>query len=313
MEDTTNTTVEQEQTSDGFVEGWDEDTPVSDEADQPEEQTEGGSEQVAEEDPATEEPGGTAQTSQQTTERFGEGTGTEDGQQAAEGGETTQAQQPPADAPKTWTLRHLDEIRTVGEADMVVLAQKGLDYDRIRGKYDESRPVMELFGSFANQAGMSVPDYVAYIRTQAKKAMGMSEAEAKRAVELEDREAAVAAKEAADAQRQTAQSQAAAAQASLEARRRADILEFQKTFPDVAKDPKSIPQEVWAEVRKGTSLVAAYSKYALAQAQTAQQTAEHKAEAATQNQKNADRSTGSMKTAGESTKGKDPFMDGFDE
>ena len=42
MEDTTNTTVEQEQTSDGFMEGWNEDTPVSDEADQPEEQTEGG-------------------------------------------------------------------------------------------------------------------------------------------------------------------------------------------------------------------------------------------------------------------------------
>ena len=313
MEDTTNTTVEQEQTSDGFMEGWDEDTLVSDEADQPEEQTEGGSEQVAEEDPATEETGGTAQTSQQTTEQGGEGTGAEDGQQAAEGGDTTQAQQPPVDAPKTWTLRHLDQVHTVGEADMVVLAQKGLDYDRIRGKYDESRPVMELFGSFAKQAGMSVPDYVAYIRTQAKKATGMSEAEAKRAVELEDREVAVAAKEAADAQRQTAQSQAAAAQASMEARRRADILEFQKTFPDVAKDPKSIPQEVWAEVRKGTSLVAAYSKYALAQAQTAQQTAEHKAAAATQNQKNAARSTGSMKTAGESTQGKDPFMDGFDE
>lgn len=312
MEDITNTAVEQEQTSDGFMEGWDEDAPVSDAADQPEEQTEGGGEQAAEEEPATEETDGTAQTAQQTTERSGEGTGTEDGQQAAEGSETTQTQQPPADAPKTWTLRHLDEVHTVGEADMVVLAQKGLDYDRIRGKYDESRPVMELFGSFAKQAGMSVTDYVAHIRTQAKQATGMSEAEAKRAVELEDREAVVAAKEAAEAQRQNAANQAAAAQTNAEARRRADILEFQKTFPDVAKDPKSIPQEVWDEVRKGTSLVAAYSKYAIAQAQTAQQTAEHKAEAATQNQKNAARSTGSMRTAGESTQGKDPFMDGFD-
>lgn len=312
MEDTANITVEQEQTSDGFVEGWDEDTPASDTEDQPEEQTEGGSEQVAEEDPATEKTGGTEQTAQQTTEQDGEGTDT-DGQQTGEGSETTQTQQPQADAPKTWTLRHLDEVRTVGEADMVVLAQKGMDYDRIRSKYDESRPVMELFGSFAKQAGMSVPDYVAHIRTQAKKATGMSEAEAKRAVELEDREAVVAAKEAAEAQRQNAANQAAAAQTNAEARRRADILEFQKTFPDVAKDPKSIPQEVWAEVRKGTSLVAAYSKYAIAQAQTARQAAEHEAAAASQNQKNAARSTGSMKTAGDSAKGKDPFMDGFDD
>ena len=41
-----------------------------------------------------------------------------------------------------WTLRHMDEVRQVGEADMVVLAQKGMDYDRIREKYDESKPVM---------------------------------------------------------------------------------------------------------------------------------------------------------------------------
>ena len=299
MEDMTNTAVEQKQTSDSFMEGWDDEPANSSEAaDQPEELTEGGSEQENAEGTAHENTDGTQQPQQPT---------------GAEGGEETptQTEQPPADAPKTWTLRHLDEVKTVGEADMVVLAQKGLDYDRIRSKYDESKPVMDLFGSFAKQAGMSVSDYVAYIRTQAKQATGMSEAEAKRAVDLEDREAAVAAKEAADAQRQTAQNNAAAAQASMEARRQADILEFQKAFPDVAKDPKSIPAEVWAQVRSGTSLTVAYSKYALAKAQTAQKEAEHRAEAAAQNTRNAERSTGSMKTAGAATAGKDPFMDGF--
>ena len=205
----------------------------------------------------------------------------------------------------------MDETRTVGEADMVALAQKGMDYDRIRGKYDESKPVMELFGSFAKQAGMSIPDYVAFIRTQAKQATGMSEAEARRAVDLEDREAAVAVKEAAEEQRQSAATQAAEARSNTEARRRADILEFQQTFPDVAKDPKSIPQEVWADVRKGSSLVAAYSKYALAQARAAQQTAEQKAAASAQNQKNAARSSGSMRSAGENNKASDPFLDGW--
>lgn len=287
MDETTNTTVEQEQTSDGFLEGWHDEEPTESEAaDQPEEQTvEDGGEETPLEGPAED----------QQTEN--EPVSTE----------------PPtkADVPKSWTLNHLGESRQVNEAELVSLAQMGLDSERIRGKWDEAKPVMELFRGFAKQAGMSVADYVSYIRTQAKQQGGMSEAEAKRAVELEDREAAVAAKEAAEAERQAEQSRRSAAANDADTRRRADILEFQKTFPDAAKDPKSIPQSVWAEVNQGSSLVAAYSRYAIAQAQTAQKTAERKAEAVTQNQKNAGRSTGSMKTAGESSKGRDPFMDGF--
>ena len=231
------------------------------------------------------------------------------------GGENAQQQaetQPKADAPKMWTLRHMDEVRQVGEADMVVLAQKGLDYDRIRGKYDESKPVMELFGSFAKQAGMSIPDYVSFIRTQAKQASGMSEAEARRTVELEDREAAVSAKEAEEAQRQNGANQAAQARAAADARRNADIAEFQRLFPDAAKDPKAIPQEVWASVRSGMSLVSAYSKYAVDQANAARQAAAQKAAAYAQNQQNASRSTGSMQSAGEPNGSKDPFMEGWD-
>lgn len=286
MDETTNTTVEQEQTSDSFVEGWDENEPaVSEPEDQPEAQT---AETGAEETPP--------ETSAETIE---------------EPNEAPAEQQTEADVPKSWTLNHLGESRQVGEADIIVLAQKGLDYDRIRGKWDEAKPVMELFGGFAKQAGMRVADYVSYIRTQAKQQGGMSEAEAKRAVELEDREAAVAAKEAAEAEHQAAQERRSTAANDAESRRRADILEFQKTFPNVAKDPKSIPPVVWAEVNKGSSLVAAYSRYAIAQARTAQKTAERKAEAVAQNQKNAGRSTGSMKTAGDGSKGKDPFMDGF--
>lgn len=295
MEEMTNTTVEQEQTSDSFMEGWNDEEPaVSEPENQPEAQA---AEVGGEEIPAKEQP---------AAEPEGQQTGTEE-----TGGEPVTEQPERADVPKTWTLNHLGESRQVGEADMVVLAQKGMDYDRIRGKWDEAKPVLELFGGFAKQAGMSVADYVSFIRTQAKQQGGMSEAEAKRAVELEDREAAVAAKEAAEAARQAAQERTSAAANDAESRRRADILEFQKTFPDVAKAPQSIPPEVWAEVNRGASLVAAYSKYAIAQAQTAQKTAERKAEAVTQNQKNAGRSTGSMKTAGDGTKGRDPFVEGF--
>ena len=287
MEETTNTAVEQEQTSDSFMEGWD-DEPAADAADQPEEAAEEGAE------PEQAEP--------------------ETKSETAPGADTSgqdQQEKPKEDAPKVWTLRHMDEVKQVGEADMVILAQKGMDYDRIREKYEESKPVMELFGGFAKQAGMSVQDYVARIRFQAKQAQGLSEAEAKRSIDLEDREAAVSAKEAEEAQRQQAAAQALQAQNTADARRRADVAEFQKTFPDAAKDPKSIPAEVWADVRNGSTLVAAYAKYTVAQAKAAQQAAEQRAESTAQNQKNAVRSTGSMKSAGENLNSKDPFLEGW--
>lgn len=114
---------------------------------------------------------------------------------------------------------------------MISLAQKGLDYDRIREKYDESKPVMELFGQFAKQAGMDIPAYVAYIRTQAKKAGGMSDDEAKRAVELEDREAAVAAKENQQKDAEAHQQTENQAKSDAAEKRKADIEQFRKEFP----------------------------------------------------------------------------------
>ena len=306
MENEIQITQETPETTDGFLDGWGEqdsestaDTQSETTPAQEQEQTDSDSQQ---ETPAEGQGETGGQTQPETT---GVDAGGENAQQQAE-------TQPKADAPKMWTLRHMDEVRQVGEADMVVLAQKGMDYDRIRSKYDESKPVMELFGTFAKQAGMSVTDYLSYIRTQAKQASGMSEAEAKRAVDLEDREAAVSAKEAAEAQRQGAANQAAQARAAADARRSADIAEFQKLFPDAAKDPKAIPQEVWANVRSGMSLVSAYSKYAVDQANAARQAAEQKAAASAQNQQNASRSTGSMQSAGESLSSKDPFMEGWD-
>jgi hypothetical protein len=106
--------------------------------------------------------------------------------------------------------------------------------------------------------------------------------------------------------------QANQAQAQRDARRSADIAEFSKTFPDAAKDPQSIPQEVWADVRSGMTLVSAYSKYTVAQANAAREAAEQKAAAAAQNQTNTARSTGSMASAGTNTKSRDPFLEGWD-
>lgn len=282
MEHEAMTGMEATETTDSFMDGWD-DVDAAEAADQREDVTEEGS---GEEAPSAEE--GSAEAAEPPAQS-----------------ETAEEMAPAAEAPKTWVLRYMDEDKTVGETEMTVLAQKGMDYDRIRTKYDESKPVMELMSRLAREAGTDVQTYIADLRTMVKQSNGMSEAEAKRAVELEDREAAVAEKE-------RAAKSAEHKPAPSDEGRKADIERFRMTFPDAAKDPKAIPQEVWADVGKGLSLVEAYSKYAVAKAQEAQLTAERKASAAVQNRKNAERATGSMRSAGEGAKGRDPFAEGFD-
>lgn len=293
MEENTVTTVETEQTSDAFMEGWDdtESYGLTDQLEPVEEAPAAASDAEAE-GAAEKEP---APVAEQTSSELRES------EQQAEPA-------PQVDAPKTWTLQHMDESKSVNETELVTLAQKGMDYDRIRSKWDEAKPVMELFNQFAVKAGMSVSDYIAHIRMQAKQSQGMSEEEAKRSVDLEDREAIIAAKEAQQAAETTAQTR----RSEADARRQADIEAFRKIYPDAAKDPKGIPAEVWQRVNEGMNLVAAYAVYDAKQARAAQLAAEQKAAAAMQNQANAARSTGSMHSSGDNTKAKDPFLDGWD-
>ena len=306
MENVENMSVQEEQTADqqdAFLDGW-------------------GDEQTAQDAPETSETAEGEDTAEEETEPASE---TEGAQSAPDGGaaETaaeagaeaqTETTEQKADAPeKTWTLRHMDETKNVGEAEMVTLAQKGMDYDRIRAKYDESKPAMEILSIFAKQKGVSVADYVSFLRTEAKKADGLSEAEARRSIELEDREAAVTAREAEQAAERQAAEQANAAANAAAQRRKADIDEFAREYPDVARNPDAIPKEVWDAVAAGSSLTVAYAKYTAKQAREEAERTRNAAQAAQQNVKNAARSTGSMQSAGQNAGGRDPFLEGWGE
>ena len=306
MENVENMSVQEEQNADqqdAFLDGW-------------------GDEQTAQDAPETSETAEGEDTAEEVTESVSE---TEDAQSASDGGaaETaaeagaeaqTETTEQKADAPeKTWTLRHMDETKNVGEAEMVTLAQKGMDYDRIRAKYDESKPAMEILSIFAKQKGVSVADYVSFLRTEAKKADGLSEAEARRSIELEDREAAVTAREAEQAAERQAAEQANAAANAAAQRRKADIDEFAREYPDVARNPDAIPKEVWDAVAAGSSLTVAYAKYTAKQAREEAERTRSAAQAAQQNIKNAARSTGSMQSAGQNAGGRDSFLEGWGE
>ncbi|HWS44189.1 MAG TPA: hypothetical protein VN421_14025 [Pseudoflavonifractor sp.] len=163
-----------------------------------------------------------------------------------------------------FTLKHLDEVKTVNRDEVVVLAQKGMDYDRIRQERDQLRahrqevdPALELVRSFASRSGMDLGGYLDYCRKQELTALGYSE-------------------------------RGAAAQVAEERRTQArerDMRAFIETYPEVKAE--SIPAEVWQRVARGDSLSAAYTMYQ-------NRTLEHRLSAERQNRQNRQRTPGGL-------------------
>ena len=180
--------------------------------------------------------------------------------------EPAEQEEPKADQPELFTLKNRDETKQVTRDELVAMAQKGWDYDHIREERDQLRqyrqeadPALELVKSYAQRSGMNVADYLDYCRRQELMAKGMTEQDAAQKVTME--------KERADLDRQRAEIQAyrqqqnsiaQKAQEQAQARQR-DIEAFYRAYPGV--DPKSIPQEVWNEVKNGDSLTNSYTRY----------------------------------------------------
>lgn len=299
MDEMENTSMEMETPADqrdAFLDGWDGSDDVMDTDQTGTEADETAADTVDAEDDAeagSDAEAGDAETPAETQDAEGS-------QQDAESGESREA---------AWIIKHNGTELTVRQRDITPeLLQKGVDYDRIRGKYDEAKPVMEVFSGLAQANGMSVPDYVRVVRAAMKKAEGLNDEEAERAIALEDREAAVSAREAEQQENETEESRRSQRVSS-------DIQEFSTAFPEVFKqaenDPEVIPQSVWEDVRKGLSLTAAYARYAVESANNAVKTAQDQANAAALNQKNSARSAGSMQSAGNNSNKNDPFLEGF--
>lgn len=203
-----------------------------------------------------------------------------------------QAEAKPADQPELFTIKNREETRQVTRDELVSMAQKGWDYDRVRQERDQLRtyrqeadPALELVKSYAQRSGMSVPDYLDFCRKQELMASGMSQQDAERKVSFE--------KERADLDRQRAelneflQKKDSIKQQAMQAQqaRQRDIQQFYAAYPKV--DPKSIPQEVWAAVRGGDTLTNAYTRYE-------NQLLQAEISALKQNEKNKHRSPGSL-------------------
>lgn len=224
-------------------------------------------------------------------------------EQAQEGEKTT----PP---PESFTLRHLDDPPiTVDREEVVRLAQQGLDYERVRTERDQlweyraqADPALNLVRTFAQNSGMTLEAYVDFCRAQAIMADGVDEATAKAKVEMEKQQARMDAQQRAAQEEQQRQQAATEREKAQTEARRQDMVAFLGAYPDVKA--ADIPKEVWEKVAGGQSLVNAYTMY---------QNQQLKAQIAAkeQNQQNAAKAPGSMKSQGE--KGRKTLADFWDE
>ena len=207
--------------------------------------------------------------------------------------------------PQLFKLKHLDNTVEVSEAEVVTLAQKGMDYDRVRGKYETATAELTEFNEWLKGVtnGQDIKAFREGIeaRNLAEKE-GIDQNTALAKVRLENERKSLEAEKA----RIEAEKQRETDETAVKGKREKDIANFIAAYPEVAaklgKDPDAIPAEVWAQVDNGETLTAAYGVYAAkkAAADKEAEIARLKAEleAAKQKQKNEQRSTGSQATDG---------------
>lgn len=246
------------------------------------------------------------------------GSAEEDTEETVEEGESTEApeadQQTEAEeqATDSFTLKHMDEVRTVSREEIVPLAQKGMDYDRIKGQLDAARndlkdyekvkadlsklnERLQYLDELAKEQGMTTDELIESTQVQVMHHKTGKDIEVCRGIVANERRA-----------RELQAQQAAVTSArDQNAKRDADIAEFMKAYPELASDPKNVPNEVWEAVNKGESLLNAYRAYEVKALRAELEQQKAAAAEEKRKQENKSRSTGSQKTKG--TKTADPF------
>lgn len=223
--------------------------------------------------------------------------------------ETEQPEQAPEkEQDQLFELKHLDETKTVNREEVIALAQKGMDYDRVREKYDAGKEAIQWYEQnadsvrwleqIAKDQGMTFEEMVDNTRAQimaneTKQALNVC-----RGIVANERKAAQL-----EAQKKAMESKSSAENAKTAAREKmeADIREFTKAYPEQAREPDKLPKEVWDAVHRGETLTSAYRAYENKQLKAQLEQEKTAAERRAQEEKNKARSTGSQSTAGRKT------------
>lgn len=183
--------------------------------------------------------------------------------------------------------------------EVLVYANKGMDYDGMRQDRDRLRDFLKEMAAPLN---LSVEELIDNTRArmliQQKKEAGeeLSEMEALTIIQRNRAE-------------KQAEAQASDEKAASEAAKAQMIRAFVNEFPDVKAT--DIPADVWAECNRTGDLAGAYRKYADGLKDSEIKRLKKENETLKQNQKNKDRSTGPRRSAGAATP-KDPFDEAWD-
>lgn len=287
VEETEDAEVTTEATEAAFEDDWYSDgvaeRPVAEETAEDVDSSEQEADQQTEEETATNDTPAEEQEAQQTEEQ------------------TEEAKEEVAD--QRFVLKHLDEVREVSREEVIALAQKGMDYDRKTQKLSDTIAEYEAFlDEIAAPAGLNRNQLMDSIRARALVA---SEKEAGR--EISETEALFRVQQSRADKKRIAEEEAQAAtqreQAEAERRQSEMLQRFATTYPEVKAS--DIPAEVWAETRATGDLVSAWAKHENAQLKREKAELERRISTMENNAKNAQRSTGSQKSAGNSSEDSD--------
>ena len=234
------------------------------------------------------EPGDDGETGEPEKETEEPGAETEEPEKAEE----PAPEQKPEAENQRFKLKVNGEESEVDREKVIELAQKGMDYDRIKAERDSFKadaPTLqryreqELFlKDLAERSNIGVDQLMENVRVQMAmdQEKNLSEAEAR---------AKVKAEAAARQQPAEAKVEEKAKEPSPEERRQAMFASFVQAYPDVKAD--SIPKEVWETAGRTFDLVGAYRDHEI-------RTLRKEVETLRQNNKNKERSTGSRRSVG---------------
>ena len=239
----------------------------------------------------------TAEAEPEAEETTGEGTeGNADPEANQQTGGENEESHDDADTAESFVLKHLGTEQTVGRDEVIALAQKGLDYSRIRDKLQTSETEkseiaekLSYFEKLADSQGKTLDQFIeataAALRADEKK---IPYEDALREVQFEFEKSKFA-KEKTDWEKSRSDTE------TEENTRQADIDAFMAKYPEAAAKPDSIPKEVWAEAEK-TSLTEAYGNYMAKQKDAEIASLRKQLEQEKQYRKNKESSTGSQAT-----------------
>ena len=202
--------------------------------------------------------------------------------------EPTETKQPDGqDTDQYLELKHFDEVKKVTKDEARVLAQKGMDYDRIRnklGEAEEANAKLQKYESFLNEIKGDFATLDDLMNDTRARVMADKEN-----ISYED---ALKKVKEANQQPEPKKEPEVDMNAVIQQIRKQSFQEFAQAYPDVK--PTDIPKEVWEDLEKTNNLLASYVKYEAKKIKDENAVLKKNAE-------NKSRSVGSMKSSGNST------------